>query len=257
MKYEWYADAFFLMNFLMDSAGLLACAAICNRRVRVIRILAVSAVSVLVSMLLLFFMHRFLRYRLLVQMVLNPLMAAAVFRPNRWSELLRETGCVYLVFLIAGGLQESIYLQTGMSAAAGILVSGLWGIFWYVIWQIRQRVYRYICVADLWMDGEQITVEAYYDSGNLLRDPEDNGAVSIVREDVIPEAWREINAEKREIRYRTLNDQISCMQVITLDKIEIYRRGTTRTIDTPKIGLRKGEVMQIPGVQMILHNSLL
>lgn len=256
MRYEWYADTFFLINFLMDSAGLLAAAVICGRRIRLRRILLTSASFVVLSMVMLCLIRRYQIYHLLVHLILNPIMIIVAFQPKKWKELIRELFCTYLVFIVTGGLQESVYLQTEGFVIGKIVVSGGVCIFCFVLWLIRMKTMSHICVADLWMNGEKISVEAFCDSGNLLRDPADRKAVSIVQTDVLPKQWL-ATTPKREIRFHTLNSKENSMVVITLDRMDIYQHGCLKSIDDPKIGLQKGELMQIPQVQMILHSSFL
>ncbi len=255
MKYEWDIDIFFAVNFLMDSAGLLACAVICSRRVRLIRILAVSAATAAACSVLPLLLHRYMLYRLLVHVLLNPLMILLAFRPAGRTEWLREYLCVYLVFFAAGGVQEWVCLQTLRRNPAQILVSGGVCMVCFTIWQIRRRVVRWICAVELCYGGEKIRLEAYCDSGNVLRDPLDHAAVSVVTEDRIPEKWK-AGQEERRIPYQTLNCKTAWMPVIILDQMNIYRKGRMRQIERPKIGLQKETLMQSADVQMILHSSL-
>lgn len=257
MEYEWYADVFFVINFLMDSGGLLAAAICCNQRIRFARLALVSAAAVVISMILLVVIPVYFIYCLIVHIVLNTLMTVLVFKPKEWGEFFRLLLTVYLVLFVVGGVQESIRLQTGMDSWGQMLFCGMVTSALFVIWKIRQRVLGYVCAVDLWFDGQSISVKAFCDSGNLLRDPDSADAVSILDENVLPLPWRDKLEQRKKIPYHTVSGAKNYIDVVTLDKMDIYLKGTVKQIQTPEIGLLSGKIMKKPEVQMLLHGSYL
>lgn len=255
MEYEWYVDVFFVINFLMDSAGLLAAAICCNRRIRFAKMVFVCAVTVVVSMILLAVLPVYLLYCLIVHIVLNPLMTVLVFQPKEWGEFFRLLLMVYLVVFLMGGVQESIRLQTGVDSFGQIIFCGMITAILFVVWQIRQKVFQYVCAVDLWFDGQRISVTAYCDSGNLLRDPDGGSAVSILNQNVLPYQWKDKMLKQKKIPYHTVNGMETYIDVVTLDKMDIYLKGTVKQIQTPEIGLLAEKIMRKPEVEMLLHGS--
>lgn len=133
MRYIWYPDIFFLVNFLMDTAALLLAAVICGQRTAPGRIFSVSAGTVGISMGLMILLPFRLMYVLLLYLVLHPLMTALAFRPNGWREFLRLQAAVYLLLFLAGGVQESLYLQSGSGGAAVILSDGILAMALFIL----------------------------------------------------------------------------------------------------------------------------
>lgn len=254
MEYEWYVDIFFLANFLMDFAGLVAAAVCCNQKIRIWFTAVVCGVSVLLSILAFLYFPGDLLYRLFVHIVLNPLMTFLVFRPGDWGQFLRLLLAVYVVIFFVGGVQESIRQQTGIGGSGQILACGMFAAFFFTIYRIRQRTMRYVCQVDLWLDGKKVTVSAYCDSGNLLRDPKNGNPVSVLERKML-EQWDTGRLEVRQVPCRTISEDQAYLDVITFDEMDIYLKGTVKRIKAPEIGLHTGEIMQCPVVQMLLHAS--
>jgi stage II sporulation protein GA (sporulation sigma-E factor processing peptidase) len=277
MEYEWYVDVYFLSNVLMDLTGILVAAICCNRNVRFWRSVVVSAASVLASIFLMLNVSDYLLIQLIVHSLLNPLMILLIFHPKDIRSFLRLWATVYVVFLLVGGMQECIQLQRdaqfeygvlqqsdeifgyGILLQAGrdtceILISGILAGVAFCVYMLRQRTMRNVCVVDLWMGEEKITVNAYCDSGNLLRDPKSGNPVSILEQNMLNK-WGMHNFEIRKIPCHTISESQTYLDVITLDQMDIYLKGTVIQIKAPDIGLHTGKLMQHPDVQMLLHAS--
>ena len=247
---------FFLVSLLMDISGLLTAAVCCNQKITAARLLLVPAGAVILSMLLLGFLPGYISYVLIMHAVVNPLMVLLVFRPESLRDFLRLWLTVYLVLAVAGGIQQSIRLQTGMNSEGQILFCGILAMALFIVWQCRQRVLGRVCLVELSFSGQTISLKAFCDSGNLLRDPDSGMAVSILRKEVFPEEWAgELSETARWIPFSTIGRESAEIQVVTLDKMRIFLKGTVKEIDTPRIGLHEGKFMSEPGVQMLLNGS--
>ena len=254
MEYEWYADIFFLTNLFMDFTGILAAAVSCNRPLRWKRTVLFCSISVVVSMILMIKLSNYLIYRLIVHIVINPLMMAFIFKPEGWSEFFRMLLTVYLIFFLAGGVQESFLLQVGRGGGWQILLCGIFAIAAWLIYMRRFQTLKYVCTVDLWLNGEKITVAAFCDSGNMLSSPTSGKPVSILQEEAV-RCWNTEELKKEQVCYHTVSEKQGYLQVVTLDKMDIYMRGTTRQINAPAIGLYAGTLMERLRVQMLLPNA--
>ena len=74
MKYELYADIWFLTNFTMDSIALFAAGKVMGEPIRLGRICISSLVGILASMFLFFQLTDETLYQLCVHFLVNPLM---------------------------------------------------------------------------------------------------------------------------------------------------------------------------------------
>ncbi len=254
MEYEWYVDIFFLTNFLMDFAGLITAAVCCNQKIKIWFTVIVCGASVLASILFLLYLPNYLLYRLLVHIVLNPLMTFLVFRPGDWGQFLRLLLSVYLVIFFMGGVQESIRHQTGNGGNGQILISGIFAAFVFTVYMLRRKIMCCVCTVDLWLDGKKVTVRAYCDSGNLLRNPKNGRPVSVLERKIL-EQWDTGHLEVRQVPCHTISEDQAYLDVITFDEMDIYLKGTVKRIKAPEIGLHAGKLMHRPVVQMLLHAS--
>lgn len=239
----------------MDISGFLAAAVCCNQKPVMVKLFLIPAGAVIGSMLLLVFLPGYTVFVVLTHIVVNPLMVFLTFRPSGLKDFLRLWLTVYLVLAVAGGIQQSIWLQTGKHTGQ-LLFCGLLAVILFVIWQCRQRVLGKVCLVELSFSGQTISLKAFCDSGNLLRDPLSGTAVSILQEDVFPGEWKGKLAETaRKIPFSTIGLESAEIEVVTLDKMRIFQRGTVKEIDTPKIGLHEGKLITEPRVQMLLNGS--
>lgn len=248
---------FFVVNFLMDASGLLAAAVCCSQKPGKLRLFLAPALGAAASILLLVFLPGYIIYVLLMHLAVNPLMVFLVFRPGNLRDFLRLWLSVCLVLTVAGGIQQSIRLQTGMNSWGQILFCGLLAVLLFVIWQCRQSVLQRVCLVELYFAGQTVSLKAFCDSGNLLRDPDSGMAVSILQRTALPDEWTGmLGKTAKRIPFSTVGQEAGEMEVITLDKMRIFQRGTVKEIDTPKIGLHEGKFLAEPDVQMLLNGSL-
>ncbi|MCD8151554.1 MAG: sigma-E processing peptidase SpoIIGA [Clostridiales bacterium] len=256
MGYVWYADVYFLVNFLMNTSALFFAALLCNCRVAARRIVLASAGAAAARIFLLIVLPGWIGQILLVHMVVHPLTVYLAFLPDGWREFLRLMLSVCLLLLVAGGIQESLRMQAGAASETVILFAGVPAMAMFAVWQFRQRRLGRVCVAELWFGGERICVKAYCDSGNLLRHPENGKPVSIVDREVIPPLWLHAAGEPERIFCRTVSDSASCLEVITVDRMDVYLKGTAREIRAPLLGLYSGVLMGNGDIQMLLSAAV-
>lgn len=252
--YVWYADVFVLINLCMDLTGLLATAVICSSPVRLWRIFAVSVGGSVVSVLILAAIPG-IWYFCIIHLILNPFLIWFAFRPREVRCMCRMLLSMYLIVALAGGVQESLLLTAGTDTAFWILGDGILTAACFVLYQIRFRVLKSVCQVELWLEGRKITVQGYYDSGNLLRDPGTGKPVHILEQVCLPEEWR--RQERAWISYETMNHIPASMEVITLDRMIVFYRGCVIQIEEPELGLSREKVMQLPTVKLLLHSSCL
>lgn len=254
MEYEWYVDIFFLTNFLMDLAGIFTAAVCCNQKICLWSAAIICGVSVVISILFFLYLPGYLPYRLFVHIVLNPLMTFLIFRPGDFGQFLRLLLTVYVVIFFIGGVQESIRLYAGGGGNGQILASGILAAVIFTVYMLRQKIMRYVCVVDLWLDGKKVTVSAYCDSGNLLRNPGNGHPVSILERKILDQ-WDTGHLKISRVPCHTVSEDQAYLDVITIDEMDIYLKGTVKQIKAPEIGLHTGKVMLRPAVQMLLHAS--
>ena len=163
----------------MDFCALLAAAVCCNQKVILRRLFLGPAAAVAVSTGLLLCLPGYISYVILSHAIVQPLTVWFVFRPGSLRDFLRLWLNVYLVLIVAGGVQQWIRLQTGTGSAGLILFWGILAAALFAVWQCRQKVLCRVCLVELCLKGQTVTRKAFCDSGNLLRDPASGAAVSL------------------------------------------------------------------------------
>lgn len=253
MEYEWYADVFLLTNLLMDMSAMFAAALLLNDRLRLGRCLAVCAAGVTGSTVLLILLKKYLIYSIVLHTLIHPLMAFCVFGAKGKGRFLRTLLTIYLILFMMGGIQNSVGMLLGNSTL-DILLSGMAAALLFCIYQIRWRVTQRICRVELWAGTEHVMVDAYCDTGNLLRDSLTGKPVCILQQEVFEQFATDRTIQK-EISCHTIGTEKEKLKIVMLDKMKIYQKGTVTEIKEPEIGLHTGEIMQNPKVQMLLHAS--
>ena len=252
MIYEWYADIFFLTNILLDASAMLAAGVALNRQIRLGRCVLACTIGTLLSMMLL--LHTNMLYSsILLHGVVHPLMTWFVFGVRDIAGYLRALLTVYIVIFVMGGVQNSmaVYFE---NSTVQIIFFGILAAVMFVIYVLRRKVTGGICQVELWIQDQKVMVKAYCDSGNLLRDPINGRPVSILQQEILIE----LQAEKKlpgthMIGYQTIHGSDGRLEVMTLDRMIIYHRGSVVEIKHPEVGLHKGEIMQCPKVQLLLN----
>ena len=135
-----------------------------------------------------------------------------------------------------------------------MVLCGLFAVTAFLIYMQRRKTMQNVCVVDLWMEDKKVTVKAYCDSGNLLRNPKNGKPISILQKEIL-ENWNTKDVQKETITYHTITKDQSLLDVITIDKMDIYMRGTLKQIKAPEIGLYAKPIMRQPPVQLLLHSS--
>lgn len=254
MTYEWYADVFVANSLCMDFCAMCMAGIILNVAVSWKKCLLGCVSSTVISVLLLFLIPSGLFYCLLLYGIVHPVITWIVFGGTGRTGYFRALFTIYIVLTFAGGVQNWIFSVTEGTALQTV-VCGVMATAGFAGYQIRYKVMRQVCRVELWMDSKKIVVWAYYDSGNLLRDPETGAPVSVLAQEVF-DTLETDPVRKREIPYRTVS-QNGRMEIICFDRMDIFWKGGKREIYRPEIGLQKGPLIQHPEVHMLLHASCL
>ena len=252
MAYEWYADIFLLTSLFLDFCAVYTAGIILNVVISWKKCLFACVFGVGASLILLAYIPQYLIYSLLVHGMVHPLMTLMVFGGRDRAGFLRALLTVYIVLFVMGGVQNWLTVLTGGSMWQ-IIVYGVAAALLFAGYQIRHRVMKNVCKVEVWLSGQKRTLWAYCDSGNLLRDPENGAPVSVLEQELYEQLSQD-TVRKKKISYRTISRE-ETMEVVLLDRMDIWRKGTKKQIFKPEIGLRKGPVMQHPRVQMLLHAS--
>ena len=259
MQYEWYVDTFWLTNSAIDSVAFLAAAFLLKKPVKFLRCLVGGCISASVSTGLFLLLDQFLWYQLFLLFVLQPLLICFLFRPKNLSLLLKACLVVNGVLLFAGGIQNCLWqvpICRKYPALWCLLLSSLAALGICKL-SVGRQYRQSLCDVELRHREQKLMLQAFCDTGNLLKDPYTHQPVSIASAQALGNGFLQKDEYIRYIPYRTLGMEHGCMKVLTIDKMYIYLPGKKLEVDRPVIGLSQQDLLEQGKVQLILNGALL
>lgn len=257
MKYEIYADIWFLTNFIMDSIALLAAGKLTKRQIRVKRLLLGGFVGTSGSMFLFFVMKHYVLYQLAVHLLVNPLMVYLCYPSKRKMEFLSQWLLTYLAFVLLGGTMEWGMQNLGEKkyfavclAAAGVFLTAA-GKILEQFKREKETVYDLLLVT---REGN-ISVQGFYDTGNLLTDPLVKRPVHIIKKEIL---WKQIQEENLPIRlipFHSLGNESGLLEAVTLEGMYILRENHPIYLDKPVFGIAEEKLFQNNKCDVILNGK--
>ena len=244
---------------MIDSVAILADMFLLKKPVKMFRCLAGGCISASASVGLFLLLDQFLWYQLVLLFVLQPLLICFLFRTKKLSFLVKACMVVNGVLLLAGGIQNCLWqipvcrsrpslwcLLLSVAAAAGICLLSA-----------RRQYSQNLCEVEIWHREQKLTLQAFCDTGNLLKDPYTRQPVNIAAAQILEDGFLRKEERMRYIPYRTLGREHGCMKVLTIDKMYVYLPGKKLEVNRPVIGILQAHLLEQGNVQMILNGALL
>ena len=258
MRYEWYADVFWLTCFLTDLIAFLTAAFVDGQRVKPGRGVAAAALSAFMETILFVVMNRYIRYRMAMAFGINPLLILIFMRPKGLKEFFKGYLTVCGVILFIGGVQSFLGETGGGNGHQSfwLILEALVSAGLICFLKLRRGYRQNLCQEELVYKGQHMMLKGFCDTGNMLRDPYTGKPVSIAGEHVIGEKTEE-GAGVRYIPYRTLGNEHGLLKVLTVDKMYIYLPGKKLEVMRPVIGLKENGLLEEKSVDLILNGALL
>lgn len=257
MKYELYADVWFLTNFTMDSIALWIAGKIMKQQIRAGRLLLGSFAGTAVSMLLFFMWDDYTWYQICVHFFVNPGMVFLCYRSREKKEFLGQCAVTYLAFLLLGGI-----LEWSMQNAVGGI-----DFVWYLsgaalflaaaqkmlghLKREKETVYDLLLIT-----GEgNISVKGFYDTGNLLMDPLVGRPVHIIKKEILKEQIQQGKLPVRLIPYHSLGQESGLLEAVTLEGMYIIRENHPVYLKKPVFGMAEEKLFQNDRCEVILNGK--
>lgn len=257
MKYELYADVWFLTNFTMDSVALFLAGKLMKQRIWWKRLLFGSFVGTFGSMILFWKLEDYTWYQILVHFLVNPLMVYLCYRSKSKKEFLSQWAVTYLAFILLGGIlswsmqnrRESGYFVCCLAGA--LLFLGAAGKVLGNLKREKETFYDLLLVT-----GEgNISVKGFYDTGNLLTDPLGNRPVHIVKREILQGQIQREQLPIRLIPYHSLGQESGLLEAVTLEGMYIIREKHPLYLKKPVFGLADEKLFQNNSCDVILNGK--
>lgn len=257
--YVFYADTFLLQNFVMDFAALCGANYFLRRRRKAVRLAGFSALYSVISLALLLVIHNYVLYLLFMHFVMNTGMVWSCFGWRGKREFLENWAVIYISVILFGGISQWIadwgIMPQNYAVFALLAVPAGYGILTYFMQ--RKDFANQLFLVCLKKEERCKKLEAYWDSGNQLRDPYTGQAVSIISHRAAAEFVNRDRDAIRYVPYRALGTEHGLMEVFTVEELCIFDGGRERRIAPAVIGIANPGLLEQKEYDMILHASLL
>lgn len=258
MEYEFYADVFFLSNLYMDFLTVYAVNVILEKKKKTKRLIAGCAMGSLAGLLLYLGSHNYGMYLLLMHFFINPVMVVFCFMPAKKELLLKAWFLMYLISLLLGGSVEWMYqtLTNGKYYEVCLLLSAVpLLIFLFILRQKRRSVHLFYDVT-VFNKGRCAQVRAYFDTGNLLKDPYVGLPVHVVGEKVFETLGGNADLMPRFIPYTSVGKPSGMIRAVTVEEIKIMENGRETAIAPAVLAVADDLIFQGKNYEMILNYAL-
>lgn len=266
MKYELYIDAFFLLNFVIDTLLLFLTGKVLGCTATRLRLLLGGACGAGMACMLTVFPFLpawgklFAGYGIVSICMLR--IAFPELRPQAFG---RAAIVLYgFAFLLGGVLQilsvqVPFFRRNGMTliavcgfsvCAAGIAAS------LYEKWK-RSRKNHFVPVRLVWKNRE-LTVRALIDTGNSLREPVSGKPVSIIEKAAAELLFDSARPTVfRAVPFHSIGRGHGILEGYEITELIVTGENETIKIEKPVVGLFDGNLSADAAYQMILHPALL
>ena len=262
MRYIFYADIYFVQNFMMKMT-VLYLVLFFNRRIKITTsikgIIRIGMVSSLFTMLEIIGMLSGISYSLFL-IVINlfeiPVMFLLVLGKER-GKIYKLLLMGYFFTIIINGILEALWNQFGevgsyifyviFSCGTVIVVSRLWNSY--------SKMKKGIFTVELWNKSNEVQSKGLYDSGNRLKDPYTGKGVHIVSDKLLKGLIKEQKAPVY-IPYQALGNSEAMLEVFYIDKMEIELEKQKKIIENCPVGVTKDNLFEGKIYEIILNEEV-
>ena len=267
MRYIFYADVYFIQNFMIKMA-VLYLALYCNKRCDVTetlkgvgKIAIASVLGTLFEIMGLIIGNDYGIFVVLVNVLELPLMFLVIVGWKR-KKVFRLILAGYFFTMLINGILEALWNQFGEGGgflffllfSCGAVVIGV------RIWKNYTRMQKGVFQVRLLHRGKHTYVKGFYDSGNRLIDPYTKKGVHIVSEDCVADLGlleKEVEEEKAVyIPYQALGNETGLLKVYYIDELNVEIENGRKTIQNCPVGVTKDNLFEGKNYEMILNEEV-
>jgi len=256
--YVFYGDIYFVWNFLIKATTLILIAMSFGKKVEVSfrRIVLLAGMATIMELIGLCILLNYTFFLMFVNLLEVPLLVYLLLERNRkiiGKGMIRG----YVFTIIINGVLEILWNQFGkkVSCFVLILVSCICVLLGGVIccnrWNRKKGVFTVV----LKHVGNEIEIDAFYDSGNCLKDPYTGKGVHIISENLI-KTLESKKMNKVLIPYHAIGTSMDLIEVVYIDEIVIYGKREVIKQHKMPLGIAKEEVFLNKSYKMILNEEV-
>ena len=262
MSYIFYADVYFLQNLLIKIA-VLYLSLYCNKkrieitRIRgLLKLCLVAGMGTIIEIAGLLMITSYNMFVIGVHLFEVPFMVWLVLRKEKQRRI-KVIIAGYFFTMIINGILEILWNQYGehgsylfyLIFSCGTVIVGV--RIWCNYSQMKKGIYR-VEISD---KGRLYQTNAFYDSGNQLRDPYTGKGVQIVSIRLLERFQRE-RGEPVYIPYQALGNDTGMLEVYYIDELIIEGECERITIQNCPMGVTKDNLFEGKNYEIILNEEV-
>ncbi len=265
MKYKLYIDAFFLLNFFMDTLLLFLIRKVLNCTATRLRVLLGGAFGAGMTCIVTVVPFVPAWIKLLAGYgFISICMIRISFSGMNFRMALRASLYLYGFAFLLGGVIQAVWVQIPFfrTYGMGILSLCMTGVIVYILfvfWHTAKQKHRrqgIFTVRVAW-NGRETTLKALLDTGNSLLEPISRKPVSIVERQALEPVFGEEKPDLfRVIPFHSIGKAHGILDGYELTELIIFGENEKIKIDKPMVGLYDGKLSEGAAYQMILHPTL-
>ena len=262
MRYIFYADVYFIQNFMMKLA-VLYLALYCNKIQSSIKsykgigkICLASMIGTLFEIVGLFVSGSYIVFVLGVHLFEIPCIVKFLL-DKKEKKMLRVIASSYFFMLIINGVLEALWnqFQEEGSYMFCLLISCGFVIVGTRIWRNNRQMLKGIFQVKLLQKDRLIHTNGFYDSGNRLIDPYTGKGVHIISAKLW-ERMENTTVEPVYVPYQALGNEEGILEVYYIDEVNIEGEKGRKIIQKCPVGVTKDNLFEGKRYEIILNEEV-
>ncbi len=258
MNYRLYIDVFWITLSVVDLTAMIGMVYMLKHQLRIRRCVGLALLSAGTEVMIYLIAPYYWLYRMLILCVINPLLVVGLLFPSKRADYLKGYLLITGLLLVIGGGQTLFLYGFPVKNSIWIwqMLLATFCVFMCLRAKNSNKQTQHECQVELKVAEKVISLRAYHDTGNFLRDPFTGKPVSIIEESIV-ESFLTERKNIRFIPYQTVGEMNGLLEVFTIEEMKITQNEKVLWIKQPVIGLSKNRLFLKPGIHMILHSELL
>ncbi|MBQ6844464.1 MAG: sigma-E processing peptidase SpoIIGA [Agathobacter sp.] len=260
--YIFYADVYFIQNFIIKAAVLYL--SLCtNKQYRVtttgkgiLKISLVSLLGTLIEIIGLIYGNSYSVFIALVHVLEIPLMIGVVLGKER-CRIVPVIIAGYFFMMLVNGVLEILWNQFGRNgnylfyliSACGVVVVSV------RIWQNYSKIQKGIFRVKLIHQEKSVVTYGFYDSGNHLVDIYTGKGVQIISENVFQKLGLE-NEDPVLLPFQALGNETGIIEVFYIEKFIIEGEKENIQLEKCPLGVTKDDLFKGKKYEIILNEEV-
>ena len=254
MTYVIYPDVLFLVNFLLDFIVLRGMRRLLNKSVGMLRSITGAALGATYSCLMLMLPSGYYGIKVFcTYVIIAQVMLLITFGKCNLKESVRRFVLLYTITYLLSGILNGLYYVFGVVNVMLTLCTFmiLRGCVEVCIYYRNRRNQFYDVVIEL--GNNKISIRAFLDTGNSLRDPVSGKTVSIIEDVYMNKLIKNINisTKYRYIPFHSIGKERGALDGIEADCMHV----DGRIIDKPILAVYTGKLSVSGEYNMLLNNE--